>query len=120
MKKQIAIIGTEDEIKTATDILTHNYKKYIPNGEIKTFAGCPIKTNFIPETFEDLREMCKKYNGKGLFIGCCYIEVGGQLLYSNMVFTNDGAIFLNTDCIFAEKVSIPRMWQIIKSLMEEV
>lgn len=73
----------------------------------------------VPETFTDLTELCKKYSGKGLYIGCSYIEVGGALLYSNMVFTNDGAIFLNTDCCFKEKATPAQMWQIIKNLIGE-
>ena len=70
----------------------------------------------IPETFEELKKLCRA-------IGCVVhthdIVLYGCLVGSEMIFCEDGAIFINTDECFAERVSVERMWQIIKSLVEE-
>lgn len=113
MKERIVI---KDEI--FADFLIKNKENHSISASPKVIMDrCRVEQ--IPENFEELKELCKKYNGKGLFIANSYIEVGGVLVYSNMVFTNDGAIYVNTDCMFVEKISIPQMWQIIKGLRGE-
>lgn len=104
-------------------IVIEKTKECRPHPALREGVNC-IDTKYcqfeqVPETFEELKELCKKYNGKGLFIANCYIEVGGVLVFSNMVFTNEGIIYLNTDCCFKEKASPQQMWNIIKSLIGE-
>lgn len=127
MKKQIAIIGTEDEIKTATDILTRNYKKYIPNGEIKTFAGCPIKTNFIPETFADVKQFTKELIEKiklnkdvwEINIQEHFIDIQKMYVTYRVRFTDIGNILFDSYLKIAENKTAAEMWAIIKSLIGE-
>ncbi|MBR0541133.1 MAG: hypothetical protein IJK26_02890 [Clostridia bacterium] len=101
MKKRIII--TEDNVGNA----------YV-NTDIKLRGTQTIEQ--IPETFEELKKLCRA-------IGCVVhphdIVLYGCLVGSEMIFCEDGAIYLNTDCIFVEKLSIPQMWQIIKGLRGE-
>lgn len=71
----------------------------------------------VPETFEELKELCEDL--KEIKVEEDYIEIFGALIGSNMLFCQDGAIFLNTDCCFKEKATPQQMWNIIKSLIGE-
>lgn len=99
------------KIPKGQNVSTEKGVKYIDN-EIKTFF---YKVEQIPETWEELKELCK--NLKGCNVEEDYIEVFGCLVGSNILFCIDGAILLNTDCCFKEKATFQQMWEIIKNLV---
>ena len=75
------------------------------------------KVEQVPTNWEELKELCRDI--KEIKVEEDYIEIHGVLIGSNMLFCNDGAIFLNTDCCFKEKATPQQMWQIIKNLIGE-
>ena len=110
MKERIEFI-TESTIKGRKEISKIN--EYVNNFNFD--CGFSRKIEQVPETWEELKDLCKK---TGIEVEENYIELFGVLVGSNILFCEDGAIMLNTDCCFAEKVSIERMWQIIKNLIK--
>ena len=84
--------------------------------QLETKEYTKLTPILVPETWEELKELCKEI---GIEVEENYIELFGILVGSSIMFCKDGAIMLNTDCCFAEKVSIERMWQIIKNLIGE-
>ena len=66
----------------------------------------------VPETFEELKELCK--NIKGCYIGENYINLSEKWLS----FLNDGQIICHFYFI-TNNATPQQMWQIIKSLIGE-
>lgn len=76
-----------------------------------------IKTKEVPETWEELCELCKRLENVFVINGRNCIEFNG------LYFWKDGSVCVseNNNDIWATKtkVSPERMWQIIKNLVEE-
>ena len=70
------------------------------------------KKEQVPETFEELKELCK--NIKGCYIGENYINLSEKWLS----FLNDGQIICHFYFI-TNNATPQQMWQIIKSLIGE-
>ena len=71
-----------------------------------------------PETFEELKELCKDLEGKNVFITC-----GGECIeFNGLSFWQDGRISHDADqSMYAIKLDVTpaRQWNIIKSLIGE-
>jgi len=89
---------------------------YYTNGTPQYVRSSEYKE--LPETWEELCELCEQ---KEIYISKKrdYIVVGTEIIGYDFMFNNDGTVFFNTDVCVKEKVSPERMWQIIKSLVEE-
>lgn len=78
-----------------------------------------IKTKEVPESWKELKELCKGLKGKNVFI----INAGNCIEFNGLYFWKDGNVCIteNNNDIWATKtkVSPERMWQIIKNLVEE-
>lgn len=76
------------------------------------------KVEQVPETFEELKELCKDLEGKNVFITC-----GGECIeFNGLSFWQDGRISHDADqSMYAIKLDVTpaRQWQIIKSLIGE-
>lgn len=73
----------------------------------------------VPETWEELKELCKDLESKNVFI----INAGNCIEFNGLYFWKDGSITTtqNNNDIWATKTNLTsaRQWQIIKSLIGE-
>lgn len=97
-------------------ITDEDLEKQIKEGRKIVLFGKERKTEKIPESWKELKELCKEIE---VDAEEDYIELFGVLVGSNILFCKDGAIFLNTDCCFKEKATPQQMWAIIKNLIGE-
>lgn len=76
-----------------------------------------VKFEQVPETFEELKELCKGLFDKNVFI----INAGNTIEFNGLYFWKDGSITFteNNEDIWATKTNVTpaRQWQIIKSLI---
>lgn len=70
----------------------------------------------IPETFEELVELCKNY--EDIEIGNGIIRIVREDRGNIEIYSLDGTIACN-EYLLAEDRTISQMWQIIKALMGE-
>lgn len=91
---------------------------------------CEIRNNFppqlyywqVPETFEELKELCKELEAKGLNIAIGEFTIAVKIPHfkSYVRFREDGTIFADEDfTAIAEHRTSAQMWCIIRSLVEE-
>ena len=111
MKERIVI--PKDKIKVLT-----SGSRFPANGYF-TFYKEDVKVEQVPETFEELKELCKDLEGKNVFI----INAGNCIEFNGLYFWIDGSITTteNNEDIWATKTNLTpaRQWQIIKSLIGE-
>lgn len=88
-------------------------QKYSVNGNCLHIEKDLIKEQ-VPETWEELKELCADLEGKDVFITCG----GDSIEFHNLWFWKDGTICYNREDIKI-CVTVSRMWQIIKSLIGE-
>lgn len=81
-----------------------------------------IKTKEVPETWEELKELCKNLEEKNVFIindGYCIVFNG----FSGLYFWKNGNVCTiedsNTIWAMKTKVTPAQMWEIIKNLIGE-
>lgn len=77
------------------------------------------KKEQVPETWEELKELCEDLESKNVFI----INAGNCIEFNGLYFWKDGSITTtqNNNDIWATKTNLTpaRQWQIIKSLIGE-
>ncbi len=72
----------------------------------------------VPETFEELKDLCKDLESKNVFI----INAGNCIEFNGLYFWKDGRISHDADqSMYAIKLDVTpaRQWQIIKSFIGE-
>lgn len=114
MKDKI-VIETDGKICKGCDTCLHE-TRMVAICNLKNNLDIDLKKEKQPETFEELKELCENFD---LSNNKDYIKIGGESMYSNILFCNDGAIMLNTDCCFAQNKTPQQMWQIIQGLIGE-
>ena len=95
------------------------YLKELEREREEMFMTFPeYQTEQVPETFEELKELCKDLERKNVFITC-----GGECIeFNGLSFWQDGRISHDADqSMYAIKLDVTpaRQWQIIKSLIGE-
>ena len=77
------------------------------------------KVEQVPESWEELKELCEDLEGKNVFI----INAGNCIEFNGLYFWKDGSITTtqNNNDIWATKTNLTpaRQWNIIKSLIGE-
>ena len=110
MKERIVI--PKDKIKVLTSC------GHFPANVYFTFNKDDAKIEQVPETFEELKELCKDLERKNVFITC-----GGECIeFNGLSFWQDGRISHDADqSMYAIKIDVTpaRQWNIIKSLIGE-
>ena len=116
MKERIVIERNED---------TSEYYKKFPNRSGKQIEHievlAPIEQNVrfeqVPETFEELKELCKDLEDKDVFI----TSAGDCIEYHGLQFWVSGTVCHETEKFYSIKSdrTPQQMWQIIKSLIGE-
>ena len=110
MKERIVI--PKDKIKVLTSC------GHFPANGYFTFYKEDVEVEQVPETFEELKELCEDLEGKNVFITC-----GGECIeFNGLSFWQDGRISHDADqSMYAIKIDVTpaRQWQIIKSLIGE-
>lgn len=121
MKERIEFI-TESTIKGRKEISKIN--EYINNFNF----DCEFKRKIeqVPESFDDLHELCEKINSKQFVVDCEYaarikvtkIEFGGTI-----TFHDNGLVVVSPDkdyeIVLTENRTPAQMWQMIKGLIGE-
>ena len=71
----------------------------------------------VPETWEDLKDLCNELEGKDVFI----TSAGDCIEFRGLLFWQDGSITTDKELVYAIKTEVTpaRVWQIIKSLIGE-
>lgn len=70
----------------------------------------------IPETWEELVELCKRYEDIEIWNGI--IRIAREDRGNIEIYSLDGTIACN-EYLLAEDRTIPQIWEIIKNLMED-
>ena len=101
------------------DILFSCLHDYEDNVGVINYKLDRKKFEQVPETFEELKELCKDLESKNVFI----INAGNCIEFNGLYFWKDGSITTtqNNNDIWATKTNLTpaRQWQIIKSLIGE-
>lgn len=125
MEDRIIITGN-----TPADIVIHSLKVasefYIPITDSKnisptnTFVGNKIIKEQVPETFEELKEMCKDIKGVDYAGGNAK---GEMIIFDKIWFAENGEIWGYNDnyddiCHIGKSKTPSQMWQMIKILKD--
>lgn len=99
------IIIPKDKIKVLTSC------DHFPANGYFTFYKEDVEVEQVPENWEDLKELCKKF--------CLKIISDIIYCYGGLNFHKDGTIKDNDNSIIKINRTPQQMWQIIKSLIGE-
>ena len=122
--KEIIVIK-KHELYTLLDCLPmpmitdEDLEKEIKEGRKIVLFGKERKAEKVPESWEELKELCEELEGKNVFI----INAGNCIEFNGLYFWKDGSITTtqNNNDIWATKTNLTpaRQWNIIKSLIGE-
>lgn len=91
-------------------------EKFVRQARNTILVGYPLEFEQVPETWEELVELCKHYEDVEIWNGI--IRINREDRGNIEIYSLDGTIACN-EYLLAEDRTISQMWEIIRNLMEE-